>query len=151
MIEQRFAEIGAVEGVTGSFICDNSGRMIASSFGNDVDITPIRDVAGELVHTAAVLDRVGESVRELDFTYPGSRLLVRDLDDSLLVVLCEPQVEIAMLRITLNVAATQLKDDAELRSLLEDSVPEREVLENELDQISWQLLKALERKGANDA
>jgi hypothetical protein len=103
------------------------------------------------VHTAAVLDSVGESVKELDFTYPGSRLLVRDLDDSLLVVLCEPKVEIAMLRITLNVAAAQLKDDVELRTLLKDSAPEREVLENELDQVSWQLLKALERKGANNA
>jgi predicted regulator of Ras-like GTPase activity (Roadblock/LC7/MglB family) len=151
VIEQRFAEIGAVKGVTASFICDNTGRLIASSIGEDVDITPVRDVAGELVHTAAVLDRVGESVSELDFTYPGTRLLVRDLDDSLLVVLCEPQVEIAMLRMTLNVAATQLKDDTELQTLLKDSVPQREVLENELDQISWQLLKALEREGANDA
>ena len=138
MIEERFAEIGAVAGVTASFICDNSGRVIASSFGGDIDLTPIRDVARELVHTAAVLGRVGESMRELDFTYPGSRLLVRDLDDSLLVVLCESQVEIAMLRLTLNVAATQLKDDSELRNLLQDSVSEREVLENELDQISWQ-------------
>lgn len=144
-------EIGEVAGVTASFVCDNSGRVIASSFGDDVDITPIRDVARELVHTTAVLGRVGESVRELDFTYPGSRLLVRDLDDSLLVALCEPQAEIAMLRLTLNVAATQLKDDAELRSLLQDSVAVREVLENELDQISWQLLKALEGKGVDDA
>jgi predicted regulator of Ras-like GTPase activity (Roadblock/LC7/MglB family) len=151
VIEQRFAEIGAVEGVTASFICDNSGRVIASSFGDDIDITPVRDVARELLQTAAVLDRVGEPARELDFTYAGSRIVVRDLENSLLVVLCKPQVEIAMLRLTLNVAATQLRDDAELRNRLRDNVTDREVLESELDQISWQLMQTLERKEANNA
>jgi predicted regulator of Ras-like GTPase activity (Roadblock/LC7/MglB family) len=151
VIEERFAEIGAVAGVTASFICDNSGRVIATSFGDDIDMTPVRDVARELLQTAAVLGRIGEPAREMDFTYAGSRVVVRDLQDSLLVVLCEPQVEIAMLRLTLNVATTQLRDDAELRGQLRSNLTDREVLESELDQISWQLMETLERKEANDA
>jgi predicted regulator of Ras-like GTPase activity (Roadblock/LC7/MglB family) len=150
-IKERFAEIGAVTGVTASFICDNGGRVIASSFGEDTDVTPVRDVARELLQTAAVLRRIGEPARELDFTYAGRRVVVRDLEDSLLVVLCAPQVEISLLRLTLNVATSQLRDDVELRNLLRGHVANREVLESELDQISWQLMRTLEGKDANDA
>jgi predicted regulator of Ras-like GTPase activity (Roadblock/LC7/MglB family) len=150
-IEERFAEIGAVAGVAASFICDNGGRVIASSFGEDADVTPVRDVARELLQTAAVLHRIGEPARQMDFTYAGRRVVVRDLEDSLLVVLCAPQVEISLLRLTLNVATAQLRDDVELRNLLRGSVANREVLESELDQTSWQLMRTLEGKDANDA
>jgi hypothetical protein len=139
-IEERFAEIGAVAGVAASFICDNGGRVIASSFGEDADVTPVRDVARELLQTAAVLHRIGEPARQMDFTYAGRR-----------VVLCAPQVEISLLRLTLNVATAQLRDDVELRNLLRGHVANREVLESELDQISWQLMRTLEGKDANDA
>jgi predicted regulator of Ras-like GTPase activity (Roadblock/LC7/MglB family) len=151
VIGERFREITSVAGVRGCFICDNRGRVIAHSFSDDRSMTPIGDVGREAVLTAAVFGRVRESASELDFTFTGGRLILRDLDSSLLVLLCEPQVEIAMLRLTLNVAAGQLRDDVELRSRLRDSLTDREVLENELDEISWQLLKALERKEASDA
>lgn len=151
MIDERLAEINTVAGVTGSFVCDNSGRVIASSFSGDLDMTSIRDVAREMVQTAAVLSAVREPVGELDLAYARSRLVARDLDDSVLVVLCDPRVDIPMLRMTLNVAAMQLRDDEELGSRLRDSLKVKEVLESELDEISWQLLKALQRKESNDA
>jgi len=151
VIDERLAELNAIAGVTGSFVCDNSGRVIASSFTDDVDMTSIRDVAREVVQTSAVLSEVQESAGELDLQYARSRLVVRDLDDRLLVVVCGHEVDIAMLRMTLNVAAPQLRDDAELGSRLRDSLKVRQVLESELDELSWQLLKALERKESNDA
>jgi predicted regulator of Ras-like GTPase activity (Roadblock/LC7/MglB family) len=151
VIDERLAEINAVAGVSGSLVCDNSGRVIASSFTEDVDMTWMRDVAREVVQTAAVLSATGESGAELDLQTARIRLVVRDLDDSVLVVVCEHQVDIPMLRMTLNVAATQLRDDDELGGRLRDSFKVKQVLESELDELSWQLLKALERKESNDA
>jgi len=150
-IAARLGEITAVAGVNGCFICDNSGRVVAHSFGDRRNVTPLGDVGLEAVLTAAVFGSVGEPAVEMDFTFTRGRLIMRDLGSSLLVLLCEPQPEIAMLRLTLNVAAAQLMEDPELRSRLRDSTASREVLENELDEISWQLLKALERKEASDA
>jgi predicted regulator of Ras-like GTPase activity (Roadblock/LC7/MglB family) len=144
-------EINKVAGVTGSFVSDNSGRVIASSFSGDVDMTSIRGVAREVVQTSAVLSVVQEPVGELDFAYARSRVVARDLDDSVLVVLCDPGADIPMLRMTLNVAATELRDDAELKSSLRDSLKVKQVLESELDELSWQLLKVLEREEPNDA
>jgi predicted regulator of Ras-like GTPase activity (Roadblock/LC7/MglB family) len=151
VIDERFREITSVAGVRGCFICDNGGRVIAHSFGDDRSMTPIGDVGREAVLTAAVFGKAGEPASELDFTFTDGRLILRDLDHSLLVLLCEPKAEIAMLRLTLNVAVAQLKNDGELRGRLRDSPADREVLENELDEISWQLLNALERKEASDA
>jgi predicted regulator of Ras-like GTPase activity (Roadblock/LC7/MglB family) len=151
VIDERLAEISAVARVIGSLICDNSGRVIASSFGADLDMTSIRDVAREVVQTAAILRAAREPAGELDFAYARSRVMARDMDDSVLVVLCDPLADIPMLRMTLNVAAAQLRDDPELGSRLRESPRVKRVLESELDELSWQLLKALERKGLNDA
>jgi predicted regulator of Ras-like GTPase activity (Roadblock/LC7/MglB family) len=151
VIDERLAEINAVAGVTGCLVCDNSGRVIASSFTGDLDMTSARDVAREVVQTSAVLSEARESVAGLDFTYARRRLVARDMDDSVFVVLCDPGVDIAMLRLTLNVAMAQLRDDEELGKRLRDSLKVKEVLESELDEISWQLLKALERKESDDA
>ena len=148
---ERLRELTAVGGVRGCFICDNRGRVIQHSFSDHRSVTPLGDVGREAILTAAVFARVGEPASELDFTFTGGRLIMRDLQSSLLVLLCEPEVEIAMLRLTLNVAAAQLMEDPGLRSLLRDRPAHREVLENELDEISWQLLRALERKEATDA
>jgi hypothetical protein len=104
-----------------------------------------------VVQTAAVLSATGEPGGELDLRTASIRLVLRDLDDSVLVVVCEHQVDTPMLRMTLNVAATQLRDDEELGGRLRDSLKVKQVLESELDELSWQLLKALERKESNDA
>ncbi len=151
MIDERLAEINAVAGVTGSFVCDNSGRVIASSLTDDVDMTWIRDVAREAAQTVAVLSATRESGEELDLQTARIRLVVRDLGASLLVVVCGHQADTPMLRMTLNVAATQLRDDPELGDRLRDSLKVKQVLESELDELSWELLKALERKESNDA
>jgi predicted regulator of Ras-like GTPase activity (Roadblock/LC7/MglB family) len=151
VIDERFREITSIAGVRGCFICDNSGRVIAHSFGDDRSMIRLGEVGREAILTAAVFGMIGEAVGESDFTFAGGRLILRDLDRSLLVLLCEPRVEISMLRLTLNVAAAQLRDDGELRNRLKGSPADREVRENELDEISWQLLNALGRKEASDA
>ena len=141
-MEEALAEINAVAGVRGSFVCDNLGTMIVSAVMTGLDAS-FDAIGREVTQTMAALETTGEAVSELDFAYEGARLVAHDLEKAVLVVLCEPDVEIAMLRLTLSVVMARLKGDAETQSRLEARAEEKEVVQDEVDEISWHLLEVL--------
>lgn len=141
-MEEGLAEINAVAGVRGSFVCDNVGKMIVSAVVTGLDAS-LDAIGREVTQTMAALKTAGEAVSELDFAYEGARLVAHDLEKAVLVVLCEPQVEIAMLRLTLSVVMARLKGDTETQSRLEARAEEKEVVQDEVDEISWHLLEVL--------
>lgn len=144
-MEEALAEINAVAGVRGSFVCDNLGTMIVSAVMTGLDAS-FDAIGREVTQTMAALETTGEAVSELDFAYEGARLVAHDLEKAVLVVLCEPEVEIAMLRLTLSVVMARLKGDAETQSRLEARAKEKEVVQDEVDEISWHLLEVLKEK-----
>ena len=144
-MEEGLAEINAVAGVRGSFVCDNLGTMIVSAVMTGLDAS-FDAIGREVTQTMAALETTGEAVSELDFAYEGARLVAHDLEKAVLVVVCEPEVEIAMLRLTLSVVMARLKGDAETQSRLEARAKEKEVVQDEVDEISWHLLEVLKEK-----
>ena len=143
-MEEALAEINAVAGVRGSFVCDNLGTMIVSAVMTGLDAS-FDAIGREVTQTMAALETTGEAVSELDFAYEGARLVAHDLEKAVLVVLCEPDVEIAMLRLTLSVVMARLKGDAETQSRLEARAEEKEVVQDEVDEMSWHLLEVLKK------
>jgi predicted regulator of Ras-like GTPase activity (Roadblock/LC7/MglB family) len=150
-MEKDLAEINTVSGVRGSFLCDNQGKVIASAAPAGLDTATLNSIGRGVTLTLAVLETTGEAMSELDFTYDGARLVARDLANAVLILLCEPQVEMSMLRLTLNVVTTRLKGNSRIQSQFKARAVEKEVLQNEVDETSWYLLKALETKEVNDA
>ena len=55
-------------------------------------------------------------MNELDFSYQEARLVARDLENAAFVVVCDPLIEIAMLRLTLNVVTARVMGDSKLQS-----------------------------------
>jgi len=143
-MEEALAEINAVAGVRGSFVCDNLGTMIVSAVMTGLDAS-FDAIGREVTQTMAALETTGEAVSELDFAYEGARLVAHDLEKAVLVVLCEPEVEIAMLRLTLSVVMARLKGDTETQSRLEARAEEKEVVQDEVDEMSWHLLEVLKK------
>jgi predicted regulator of Ras-like GTPase activity (Roadblock/LC7/MglB family) len=143
LIGEWLAEIEGVEGVRSSFVCDTGGQVIDVSVSSDSEGSFLSNTSRELAQTIAALAKVGGDVGELDLAFDRARVVVRDLKPGLVGVVCEPGVDIAMLRLMLNVAATRLRDDSDLRSQLLDMTTERDMLDD-LDEISWQLLQALD-------
>jgi predicted regulator of Ras-like GTPase activity (Roadblock/LC7/MglB family) len=149
VLKETFERICSIPGVLGCFICDNRGRVVISSSPSDLEASALRDAAHEVIQTFATLARASGEVVDLDVACERVRLTARDLGIGILVVLSNPDVETVMLRLTLNVVAVQLGRGFELRTEFEGGG--RVVLESDLDEVSWQLLRALERKEANDA
>jgi predicted regulator of Ras-like GTPase activity (Roadblock/LC7/MglB family) len=153
-MKKVLADINGVAGVRGSFICDNRGEVIANATPTGLDTVTLNGIGRHVTLTLAALETAGEAICDLDFTYEEARLVVRDLANAVLVVLCEPQVDIAMLRLTLNVAVAHCEDDGEIQSQFEARAAEKELMPDGIDETSWHLLKALgnlEPKEMNNA
>ena len=147
MAGEWLAEIDGVKGVRSSFVCDTEGHLIAGSLLADVEEGLGCNTSRELALTVAALARVVGEVGELDIAGDTTRVVVRVLAIGLLGAVCKPEVDIAMLRLMLNVAATRLRDDSALLSRLEQETMPGDVAAD-LDEISRQLLQALDGKEA---
>jgi len=145
-MEEGLAEINAVAAVRGCFICDNRGGVIASAAPSGLDTATLDGIGRQVTLTLAALETAGEAMSELDIAYDGMRLVARDLANAVLVVLCEPRVEIAMLRLTMNVVTTRLKRDSGIQSQLEARAVEKEVAQDDVDETSWYLLETLKER-----
>jgi predicted regulator of Ras-like GTPase activity (Roadblock/LC7/MglB family) len=145
-VKEGLAEINAVAGVRGSFICDNRGQVIVGATPAGLGAEALNSIGRQVAQTIAALETPQEAVSVLDFAYDGTRLVAHDLANAVLVALCEPQVEIAVLGLTMNVVVTRLKGDSGIQSQLEAREVEKEVVQDDVDEISWHLLQALQER-----
>ena len=121
-MELVLAEINAVDDVLGSFICDNHGNVIVNAVPANLNIAALRGISRQV--TQAISARIQHSIQEIDLTYSGFRVLIRDLNQTVLVILCESDIDIALLRMTLNVNFA--KTDIETK--LSEIVPKERVI-----------------------
>lgn len=125
-MKKSLAEINGVTGVRGSFICDNRGAVIAGDAPPGLDAETLGAIGREVVQMMVGLQSAGEPTGELDLQYERGGLVVRDLDTAILIVLCQMQTDLALLRLTINVAVARLKQDKAAQRRLAARAVERE-------------------------
>jgi len=86
-MDQVLAEINALDGVLGSFICDNRGNVIVNAVPANLNIAVLRGISRQV--TQAIAARIQNGIQEIDLTYEGIRVLIRALNQAALVVICE--------------------------------------------------------------
>lgn len=112
-MDQTLAEISKLDHVRGVLVGDPSGKVFAR-VGDDLEDIRFSLVAGQMGLLFASLFAVGRVVEEMDICYETVRLVARALHGTTLIVLCDPSVDIAMLRLTLNVVLARIKNDASI-------------------------------------
>jgi hypothetical protein len=100
----------------------------------------MRAIGRHVGQTLVALASAEMAVSRLDFLYDTWRLLAQDLGNGQLYVLCAPETDAAMLRMTVDVVATGWKIDSNVQKKL-SARPRRDLLAREnLDEVSWRLL-----------
>ena len=145
-MEKVLKEINSLQGLHGAFICNNRGELLSGRSGLDFDETAIKKISLQIIQSMAALEQAGAPATELDFKFDGIRLVARDLPAALLVAFSEPHVDIAMLRMGLNVAVGSLKDNVALQERVVSASAQREIVEDEVDRASWNLQKSFASK-----
>jgi predicted regulator of Ras-like GTPase activity (Roadblock/LC7/MglB family) len=104
-------DINAVVGVTGSFVCDGEGQIVAKLIPGVFDENLLSPVGRTMAQTIAGL-KIAQRCRigDIDLVYDEGRLIVKSVDEGCLCILCVRRVNTPLLNLTVNVAAKKLAE-----------------------------------------
>ncbi len=141
-----FSQIEKLAGMQSACVCDNHGELLGAIGPTALDNAVYTRLGQLMCQLLAVLETQGRKPKELDLLLDHQAVLVRDLGNAFVMVLCVPQLDRALLRLTLNVAALPFEKDADLQGLLREAAPlRRDVLtENALDAAAWELVQRMD-------
>jgi hypothetical protein len=144
-VEKELEQVGSVPGVGGSFVCDNRGDVIVSSDPAVLATVTMNTIGREVARAFLALEAGGQSANRIDFVYDSWRLLAQDIGDAVVFVVCQPEADMSLVRMTVDVAIAGWRRDASAQKRLQQRRTERKALVNAsaLDQGSLSSWSAL--------
>jgi hypothetical protein len=138
-VEKDLEHVGAVPGVGGSFVCDNRGDVIVSSDPAVLATVTMTTIGREVARVFVALEAAGQTAQRIDFVYDTWRLLAHDIGDAVFFVVCQPEADMALVRMTVDVVVAGWRKDSTAQRRLQQRRAERKALVNAaaLDQGSW--------------
>jgi predicted regulator of Ras-like GTPase activity (Roadblock/LC7/MglB family) len=109
-MENILKDINAVVGVTGSFVCNEDGQVLSKLMPSVFDSNMLLGVSRTMAQTIAGLKIAQQSdVGDIDLLYDDGRLVVKDVGDGCLCILCVKRINVPLLNLTANVAVKKLQ------------------------------------------
>ena len=103
-------DINAVVGVTGCFVCNGEGQVLASALPELFDESILSTVGRTMAQTIAGLATARRrKIGDIDLVYDQGRLIAKNLREGRLCILCVRGINVPLLNLTTNVAAKKLK------------------------------------------
>ncbi len=127
-MENGLNEIQSVQGVQACFVADNVGKIYASAPGPGLDDRDLQDISRLCLEALVAVDQVEDQITELDFSTSAATVLVRDYNSYILVILCDPDVNTSLIRLSINVVSSQWQEDQNIQRRIENHQMVREVL-----------------------
>ena len=108
-MEDILRDINAVVGVTGSFVCDAEGQVLVRSLPGVFDEASLSLTGQTMTQTIAGLKITRRrKVGDIDLLYGAGRLVVKNLQEGCLCILCMRHINVPLLNLTANLAAKKL-------------------------------------------
>lgn len=148
-MEKALEQIGAIPHVGGSFVCDNNGDVIVSSDPAVLATVTMHTIGREVGRALVALQAADRPATRIDVAYDTWRLLAQDMSDAVLFVICQPEADMARVRMTADVViAGWRKDSGAQKRLAKHRVVRRELLrESQLDNGSWASWTVIQSRG----
>ncbi|RLG91323.1 hypothetical protein DRO34_04205 [Candidatus Bathyarchaeota archaeon] len=99
-------ELGSIKGVKEVFLFTRSGRVL---WGDDRE--DVRRVGRGVALSFEFLHKVKKEVDFLEFIFDKEKVLAMRGEDFYLAVRCEEEADLSMLKISMNVAKSQIKGE----------------------------------------
>jgi predicted regulator of Ras-like GTPase activity (Roadblock/LC7/MglB family) len=101
--------LGTVPGVMGAMLSDQRGNVLAHSFPPLFDQGTLKGAADLLMDNTDGLHDATGGVKLFDMRFELGRVLIKALPRMFLVILCQPNVNVQLLSISINVAIKKLE------------------------------------------
>ncbi len=118
-------EMQSTAGVRAACVFDNQGALLAANSNEDWAEGLFARLGEEMARLLALLAAPVDKAKDIELRFQHGDIYVRDLGNAFEVVLCAPQVNWSLLRMTTNVAAAPFEKDAELQKSLAAAAPPR--------------------------
>jgi predicted regulator of Ras-like GTPase activity (Roadblock/LC7/MglB family) len=111
-MESLLSDVNAMIGVTGSFVADRKGKILARALPPAHDAASLELVARTMMQTFAGLETARRrKVGDIDLVYRDGRLLMKPFGDGCMGILCVPRINIALLNLTANVVVRKIHEE----------------------------------------
>lgn len=117
-------QLALVAGVQGACLCDNHGAILGMLLAGTADRPLYERIALALTQCLAVL-QTRSAIKEIELRVERKLLVARDLGNALIIPVCSPDVNLSLLRMTLNVATSAIEGDPKLQHSLAQAAPSR--------------------------
>ena len=108
-MENILKDINAVVGVTGCFVCDSEGEVLASVLPGVFDREVVSSAGRTVIQTVLGLQTTRrQRVNDLDLLYREGRIIIKGLSEGCLCILCVRNINVPLLNLTANLAAKKL-------------------------------------------
>jgi len=125
-MERILQDVNAVVGVTGSFVCNSEGTLVARALPSVFDEGSFLPPARTILQTIEGLETTRRRrVNELDLVFGEGRMVVKNLRVGCLYILCVRTINVPLLNLTANVAARKLTEMLKEREPSPPTVPAR--------------------------
>jgi predicted regulator of Ras-like GTPase activity (Roadblock/LC7/MglB family) len=108
-MESILKDINAVVGVTGCFVCDSEGEILASVLPGVFDGEVVSSASRTAMQTVLGLQTTRRRrVNDLDLLYKEGRIIVKSLGEGCLCILCVRNINVPLLNLTANLSTRKL-------------------------------------------
>jgi hypothetical protein len=117
-MKEKLEEINSIKGVWGYVLCDNTGKILEREMPI-VFMKHLATMGKEVTQVVGLLETVSKSPENLDLLFEDGRVMVRSLKNFTLVVFCDPNVDVPMLRLKTNVVVSEITGNPKMQELLQ--------------------------------
>jgi len=115
-MDSLLGELNVVMGVSGSFIGDTKGRILARALPAVYDGGTLEVVARTMSQTFAGLETARRrKVGDIDMVFKDGRLLVKPFGEGFLAIVCVTRLNVALLNMTANVTVRKIHEQLKER------------------------------------
>jgi hypothetical protein len=144
-MKDKLAEINSVAGVKTSFFYLNDGELVYQTLPPGFDQDMLLEISKDFVQMAAVCDRLQAVINEYDLKFDNGRLIAFTQHNYNLMVICDVNISLAMLRLTINVAIADLEADKKFQKRIAKVEATRRsfLVRSNMDADSWSLVETV--------
>ncbi len=116
-IKEKVMQINSLKGVWGYFLCDNMGKILE----REIPIVFMKHLAmmgKEVTQVIGLLENLSRSPGNLELLFEDGSVMIMSPKNLNLVVFCDPNVDIPMLRSKMKVVISEIQGNSKVQDLL---------------------------------